>query len=97
MRVIARKALKRFWEQHPDAESPLRLWYSQASKADWKTPADIRADYRSASILLNNRVVFNIKGNHYRLVVFVLFRRSTIYIRFIGTHQEYDQIDAATI
>lgn len=97
MRVIARKALKKFWEKHSDAETPLRHWYSLANQADWKTPADIKAAYRNASILPNNRVVFNIKGNDYRLIVFVLFRRSTLYIRFIGTHEEYDRIDATTI
>lgn len=97
MRVIAKAALREFWENHPDAEQPLRAWHAEAKAADWKTPADIKAKYRSASILRGGRVIFNIGGNKYRLVVRINFPFRVIYIRFLGTHREYDRIDAETI
>ena len=97
MRVIARKTLRKFWERHPDAEQALRAWYQDALHAEWKTPTDIRQTYATASIIANNRVVFNIRGNNYRLVVAINYEFSIVYIRFIGTHKEYDQIDATTI
>ncbi len=97
MRVIALSRLRNFWNKHPQAETPLRSWYAEASRADWRSPADIKAAYRNASFLKNNRVVFNIKGNDYRLVVAVHYNRGMMYIRFIGTHREYDKIDAARI
>jgi mRNA interferase HigB len=74
MRIISRKRLIEFWEHYPDSEQPLRAWYAETKKSIWKTPADIKAVYRSASIIANNRVVFNIKGNNYRLVVMVEYR-----------------------
>lgn len=97
MRVIAKAALREFWENHPDAEQPLRAWHAEAKAADWKTPADIKAKYRSAIILRGGRVIFNIGGNKYRLVVRINFPFRVIYIRFLGTHREYDRIDAETI
>jgi len=97
MRIISRKALREFWERHPDARQPLQAWYADVKHATWKTPADIKDTYRNASIVANNRVVFNIKGNKYRLVVAVQYEYGLVYIRFIGTHREYDKIDAATI
>jgi mRNA interferase HigB len=97
MRVISVKVLRSFWEKHPDAEKPLRAWYTEAKKARWSGPQDIKAYYRTASILRNNRVVFNIKGNTYRLVVAVKYDFQIVYIRFIGTHVEYDQTDAEEI
>jgi mRNA interferase HigB len=97
MRIIARKALRQFWEQHPDAEQALKAWYHDAKQAAWISPNDIRQVYATASIIANNRVVFNIRGNRYRLVVAINYGYQIIYIRFVGTHQEYDQIDAATI
>lgn len=97
MRIISRRTLREFWEGYPDAEQPLRAWHANVKKADWQTPTDVKLDYRNASFVANNRVVFNIKGNHYRLVVAVNYSYSIIYIRFVGTHKEYDQIDAATI
>jgi len=97
VRIIALKTLKLFWEKHPDAESPLRAWYTEAKKAAWKSPQDIKTEYRTASILGNNRVVFNIKGNTYRLVVAVRYDFQLVYIRFLGTHAEYDKIDAEEI
>jgi mRNA interferase HigB len=97
MRIIALSTLRTFWESHPDAETPLRSWYALASRAVWKTPADIKAAYGNASFTANNRVVFNIKGNDYRLVVAVRYDVGLMYLRFVGTHRQYDRIDVATI
>jgi mRNA interferase HigB len=97
MRIVALKTLRRFWEQHPDAQQALQAWYRDAKWATWTTPADIKNVYRNASIVGNNRVVFNIRGNQYRLVVAVNYTAGILYIRFIGTHQDYDKINVATI
>lgn len=97
MRVIAVSTLRQFWEKHPDAEQPIKAWVDEATKAQWTQPTDIKAHYRSASILKNRRVVFNIKGNNYRLIVAVAFKLSIVYIKFVGTHEEYDKVDAETI
>ena len=97
MRIISRKTLKDFWEQHPDSRQALQAWYADAKQANWKSPADIKNYYRNASFLSNNRIVFNIKGNNYRLVVAINYTIGIVYIRFVGTHQEYDKIDAAAI
>lgn len=95
--MISRRVLREFWEKYPDATVPLQTWFHDVECADWKTPADIKSVYQNASFLANNRVVFNIKGNHYRLVVVVVYKHGVVYIRFVGTHEEYDRIDAATI
>jgi mRNA interferase HigB len=95
--VLAVKTLRSFWEKHPDAENALRAWYIEAKRATWRGPRDIKNAYRTASILQNNRVVFNIKGNSYRLVVAVKYDFQIVYIRFIGTHGAYDKIDAEEI
>lgn len=97
MRVIARKALRDFWGKHPDAEQPLKEWFAVAVKATWRTPAQIKAVYRNASFLANNRVVFNIKGNDFRLVAAIKYTHGILYIRFIGTHAAYNRIDAVII
>ena len=97
MRIISRKALREFWEKHPDSQQPLRAWYANVERATWRTPTDVKTAYRNASFVASNRVIFNIKGNRYRLVVAIDYNYGVIYIRFIGTHQEYDKIDAATI
>jgi mRNA interferase HigB len=97
MRIIAIKTLREYWEQHPQAEVPLRAWYAEASHANWETPADIKAAHRNASFLPNNRLVFNIKGNDYRLIVAVRYSQGLMFIRFVGTHAEYDRVDATTI
>jgi len=97
MRIISRKRLKEYWEEHPDTEEPLRAWYADAKQAYWTKPADIKDVYRNASFVANNRVIFNIKGNDYRLVVWIRYEYGCVYIRFIGTHREYDQIDAEVI
>lgn len=97
MRIIALATLRSFWTKHPDAETPLRAWYALASRADWQTPSDIKEAYRNASFTANRRVIFNLKGNDYRLVVMVRYDRGLIFVRFIGTHRQYDQIDVETI
>ncbi|MCS6883360.1 MAG: type II toxin-antitoxin system HigB family toxin [Oscillochloridaceae bacterium] len=97
MRIIAKKILREFWERHADAEQALKAWYYDVKHADWKTPGDIRKTYATASILANNRVVFNIRGNNYRLVVAVNYDFGIVCIGFVGTHQEYDQIDAERV
>lgn len=97
MRIIARKTLKLFWEKHEDSEQQLKSWYDEAASASWKGPKDIKANYPSASFLRDNRVVFNIKGNYYRLIVKINYSYKMVWIRFIGTHAEYDKTDAETI
>lgn len=94
MRVIARKTLRDFWAKHPDCEQQLKAWYQEAEDAKWKSPKDIKRDYPSASILAGNRIVFNIKGNHYRLIVRVNYDYGMVWIRFVGTHAAYEKIDA---
>lgn len=97
MRIISRKMLREFWERHPDARQALQAWYADVKGANWKTPADIKAVYRNVSFVANNRVVFNIKGNNYRLVAGIRYESGIVYIRFVGTHREYDNTDVATI
>ncbi len=97
MRVIALGTLRQFWEQHADSELPLRAWYYEAKHADWDSPARVKAKYGNASVLTGSRVVFNIKGNNYRLVVKIHYPLRIIYIRFIGTHAEYDRINASEV
>ena len=97
MRVIAVSALRAFWERHPDAEQPFKAWYEEATNATWAQPADIKARYRSASVLKNRRVVFNVKGNDYRLIVAIAYKLQIVCVKFVGTHQEYDAVDAQTI
>lgn len=97
MRVIAVSTLRAFWEKYPGAEQPLKAWYDEATHATWNQPADIKTQYRSASVLKNRRVVFNIKGNDYRLIVAIAYRLQVVYVKFVGTHKEYDVIDAETV
>ena len=99
MRVIARKTLRDFWKKprHADAEQPLKSWFEMAENADWASPAEIKKQFRSASFVAGNRVVFNIAGNKYRLVVKINYAYRVIYIRFIGTHRQYDRIDVKEI
>lgn len=97
MRVISRKALKDFWERHAGSENALKAWHREARRADWAKPADIKAAHPQASIIGNNRVVFNILGNSYRLVVEINYTKYIVFIRFVGTHAEYDEIDAERI
>lgn len=97
MRVIAKRVLREFWERCPDSEEALKAWHAEAEDATWKTPADIKAKYGSASFVAGNRVVFNICGNKYRLVVQVHYNTGFMFVRFIGTHAEYDKIDVTTV
>jgi len=97
MRVVSRQTLIQFWKNHTDAEESLTDWHKEAEDAHWQSPKDIKASYRSADFLPGNRVVFNIKGNHYRLVVKIHYNTGVVFIRFIGTHAEYDRINAETI
>ena len=97
MRIIAVNYLRSFWEVNPDAEQPLKSWVDEVRKAAWQQPAAIKDQYRNASVLKNRRVVFNIKGNDYRLVVAVAYRFQAVYVKFIGTHAEYGDIDAETV
>lgn len=97
MRVIALRRLRELWRKHPGAGLPLRSWYAEARRASWQTPAEVKAAYRNASMVANNRIVFNVKGNDYRLVVAVHYNRGLMFVRFVGTHQEYDSIDATTV
>ncbi len=97
MRVISRKALREFWEGHPDARQALQAWYADVKHTSWASPADVKRAYRNASFVANNRVVFNIKGNKYRIIVAVQYKFQIVFIRFVGTHQEYDQVDAASV
>ena len=97
MRIIAKKTLREFWERHPDAEEPLLAWYREVIKEDWDTPAKVKAKYRNASFVANNRVIFNIKGNDYRLVVKINYPYRFVYVRFVGTHAEYDAIDVKEV
>jgi mRNA interferase HigB len=97
VRIISRRKLKEFWERHPDARQSLQAWHDDAKHAVWKTPSDIKDVYRNASFIADNRVVFNIKGNSYRLVAAIQYEHGIVFIRFVGTHREYDRIDAATV
>ena len=100
MRIIALSILKAFWEQNPsyaDASDPALAWYRHALRADWVSPSDVKKGFGNASILRDGRVAFNIAGNKYRLIVWINYAYRVVYIRFIGTHAQYDQIDAQTI
>ena len=97
MRVIAKKILRDFWKKQSDSKEQLKTWFKESSKGNWKSPNDIKNEYPKASILKNGRVVFNICGNKYRLIVQVNYTRQWVFIRFIGTHNQYDNINAETI
>jgi mRNA interferase HigB len=97
MRVIAVKTLRDFWLRYPDSQQGLRAWYEEAVASSWRTPAEVKAVFANASILQNGRTFFNISGNKYRLVVDIAYRVQLIFIKFIGTHQQYDKIDAQTV
>ena len=100
MRIIALSTLKKFWEEHPiyaDVKEPALSWYRRVLKAEWKTPADVKQDFGNASILKDGRVVFNLAGNKYRLAVWINYPYAVVYIRFIGSHSQYDRIDSQTI
>jgi mRNA interferase HigB len=97
MRIIARRIIDEFEIKHPDTITALETWYKRSKSKKWTRPADIKNDQANASIIANNRVVFNILGNEYRLVAAVDYQRLILFIKFLGTHEEYDKIDATTI
>ena len=97
MRVFAKKILREFWKKHNDSEEQLKTWYKEVSKTNWQTPANIKSEYAKASILKNGRAVFNIRGNKYRLIIDINYKRQWCFVRFIGTHKDYDKVDAEKI
>ena len=97
MRVIAKAPLREFWMRHADAEDALKAWLADAQKSEWNSPNDITAQYANAGILGDSRVCFNIRGNRYRLIVKVLYQAQVVYIKFVGTHADYDKVDAETV
>lgn len=97
MRIISKRRLREFWERHPSAAAGLHAWFREEEQADWDMPARVKERYRSASIVGDNRVVFDIKGNDYRLVVKINYPYRTVYVRFVGTHAEYDSIDVEKV
>lgn len=97
MRIVTFKRINDFIEKHRDAESALKDWYFKTKKNEWETHSDLKKTFNSADYLGNSRFVFNIKGNKYRLVAIVIFASKKVYIRFIGTHSEYDKVDCKNI
>ncbi|MDR3578120.1 MAG: type II toxin-antitoxin system HigB family toxin [Anaerolineaceae bacterium] len=97
MRIISRRILRDFWENHPDAANPLQTWVHDVEQADWNSPADIKSVYPTARFASNNRVLFNLKGNHYRLVVVVIYKYCLVYIRFVWTLEQVDQMDETAL
>ena len=97
MRIISRKALRDFWEQYPDAEPTLREWLRAVQPISWRTPQDIAEQFPRARFVGSNRVIFNVRRNRYRLVVAVNYGYGIVYIRFIGTHAQYDRIDVGSV
>ena len=97
MRIISKRTLREFWERHPDARGPLESWHRRVQEEDWSTPERVAALWPRASIVGRDRIVFRIKGNDYRLVVSVFYRGGLVYVKFVGTHAEYDQVDAEEV
>ncbi len=97
MRIIARNTLRDFWKKHADAEGPLRAWFAEANRSAWRSMADIKKDYGTASIIDSERVVFNVGGNKFRLVAKIWFPGKTVWVKFIGTHEAYDRLDVRTL
>ncbi len=97
MRIIARSTLREYWQTYRETEEALKAWYADVKHATWKNPADLRKTYATVSLLTNDRAVFNIKGNQYRIVVRINYAKALVFIRFVGTHAAYDRIDAEKI
>ena len=97
MRIIAKRTLREFWERFQDAEEPLQAWFREVEKEDWAEPAKLKAKYGNASIIKGSRAVFNIKGNDYRLVVKINYQYRVIYVRFVGTHAEYNKVNVEEV
>lgn len=97
VQVIAQRPLRLFWEAHPEAETPLRTWFAVVEKASWSSPADIKAQFgTTVDFVADNRVIFDIGGNKYRLIVFVAYKAFRVLVKFVGTHAEYDKVDPVT-
>ena len=97
MHIISRPALIKFWIKHPESETPLRVWFKKVEHSKWKNINELKADFPTADYVGNNRVVFDIKGNKYRIIILVFFLGQKMFIRFIGTHAEYDKVDAKNV
>jgi mRNA interferase HigB len=97
MQVIALRTLRLFWQKHPPAQAPLRAWYAIVAKSDWQGPADIKRQFGGVDFVADNRVIFDIGGNKYRLVVHVSYRFKRVLVKFVGTHRDYDRINAETV
>ena len=97
MRIISRKTLFAYWEKHSDAEQPLRSWFDEALNATWSSANELKQQYRNASIITKKRVVFNIRGNHHRLVVDIEYKLGIVFIVWIGTHNDYDKLNIKEI
>ena len=97
MRIISRRKLREFWEKYTEAETPLKVWFKEVKKSEWKNFNKLKDQFRNASVVGNDRVVFNIKGNDFRLIAAIDYEKQICWIRFIGTHKQYDKIDAMTI
>ena len=97
MRIVAKRTLREFWERYPDTRAPLEHWYQQVRRADWDTPAQVTQQWPRSSIVGRNRVVFRIRGNQYRLVVEIFYPGRQVFIKFIGTHAEYDRVNVAEV
>lgn len=96
-RIFAKSTLKEFWDKHPESEQYLKTWYDTVRSSDWRSPNDVKKTYANASVLKDNRIIFNIKGNKYRLVAKFNFDKQWVFIRFIGTHEAYDKVDVNII
>jgi mRNA interferase HigB len=97
MRIIAKRTLREFWEKYSDAETPLKVWYKNIKEAEWRNSNELKRQFKNASIVGNDRIVFNIKGNTYRLVISIDFEKQIVWIKFIGSHRDYDKINAKTV
>jgi mRNA interferase HigB len=97
MRIFSKRTLRIFWEEHPDAKEPLKSWFEEIEKAQWKSFNELKSEFGNCSLVGNNRVVFNIKGNKYRLIVLINFVQKKVFIKFIGTHKEYNTVNAKNI
>ena len=97
LRIIAKRTLREFWAEYPDSQGQLEAWYREVLSADWENPQQLKQQYGNASILKNSRAVFNICGNTYRMIVSINYSHKIVYVKFIGTHEQYDNIDADTV
>lgn len=97
MNVVAKKTLQAFWTKHPASKASLAAWYDHAKGADWRSPQDIKDDFRSVDFVGDNRVIFDVGGNNYRIVARISYTFKQVMVKFVGTHKEYDRIDPETI